>query len=154
MQLPNVSDAPSPGCVSIGEGVRFNGKLELPGVLDIHGQLDGEVVAEEVRVGVTGRVKGSVTAGNADIQGEIEKDITVTNTLVLRSTAKVRGNVTYEILEIEQGATIEGELKRGGGKEATDKSSGKSSKSKGSDAGSAEPPADASGAGPLGGNWS
>jgi len=103
----------SPGCASIGEGVKLIGRIDLPGIVSIDGEVDGEVLAKEVRVGASGRIKGSVTTALADIYGEIEKDVTVTETLILRSTAKVRGNIVYEIIEIEQGATIEGELKRG-----------------------------------------
>lgn len=109
-----MAESSSPGCVSIGDGSKLTGRLDLPGIASIDGEVDGEVVANEVRVGTTGRIKGSVTTAHADIHGEIEKDVTVTDTLILRSTAKVRGSIVYEIIEIEQGATIEGELKRGG----------------------------------------
>jgi len=109
-----MAESSSPGCVSIGDGSKMTGRLDLPGIASIDGEVDGEVVANEVRVGTTGRIKGSVTTAHADIHGEIEKDVTVTDTLILRSTAKVRGSIIYEIIEIEQGATIEGELKRGG----------------------------------------
>jgi len=108
-----MAETSSPGCASIGEGVKLIGRIDLPGIVSIDGEVDGEVLAKEVRVGANGRIKGSVTTALADIYGEIEKDVTVTETLILRSTAKVRGNIVYEIIEIEQGATIEGELKRG-----------------------------------------
>lgn len=109
-----MAESSSPGCVSIGDGVKLTGRLDLPGIASIDGEVDGEVLANEIRIGATGRIKGSVTTAHADVYGEIEKDITVTDTLILRSTAKVRGNIVYEVIEIEQGATIEGELKRGG----------------------------------------
>ena len=109
-----MADSSSPGCVSIGDGVKLSGRLDLPGIASIDGEVEGEILANELRIGATGRIKGSVTTAHADIYGEIEKDVTVTDTLILRSTAKVRGNIVYEVIEIEQGATIEGELKRGG----------------------------------------
>ena len=109
-----MAESSNPGCVSIGDGVKLSGRLDLPGVANIDGEIDGEVLANEVRVGTTGRITGSVTTALADVHGEIQKDITVTDTLILRSTARVRGNIVYEIIEIEQGATIEGDLKRGG----------------------------------------
>jgi cytoskeletal protein CcmA (bactofilin family) len=108
-----MAESSNPGCVSIGEGVKLTGRLDLPGVAKIDGEIDGEVLANEVRVGATGRITGSVTTALADVYGEIQKDITVTDTMILRSTARVRGSVVYEIIEIEQGATIEGDLKRG-----------------------------------------
>jgi cytoskeletal protein CcmA (bactofilin family) len=110
-----MAESSIPGCVSIGDGVKLTGRLDLPGIANIDGEIEGEVLANEIRIGATGRIKGSVTTAHADVFGEIEKDVTVTDTLILRSTAKVRGNIVYEIIEIEQGATIEGELKRGGG---------------------------------------
>lgn len=105
-------ESTNPGCVSIGDGVKLTGKIDLPGTAHIDGHVEGEVFAKELRVGVTGRIAGSVIAAHADIHGELENDLTVTDTLVLRSSSKVRGTVTYEVIEIEQGATIEGSLKR------------------------------------------
>ena len=105
-------ESSSPGSVVIGDGVKVTGKLEMPGTAVIDGEVEGEVVANEVRVGTTGRISGSVTTSRADIFGQVEKDVTVTDTLILRAAAKVRGSVVYEVIEIEQGATVEGELKR------------------------------------------
>lgn len=105
-------ESTKPGCVSIGDGVKLTGKIDLPGIAHVDGHVEGEVFAKELRVGVTGRIAGLVIAAHADIHGELEDDLTVTDTLVLRSSSKVRGTVTYEVIEIEQGAIVEGSLKR------------------------------------------
>ena len=137
-----MAESSNPGCVTIGDGVKLSGRLDLPGVANIDGEVEGEVLANEVRVGATGRITGSVTSAHADIYGEIEKDSTVTDTLILRSTAKVRGHITYEVLEIEQGATIEGELRRG---DRSAKSKGTPVAASAKLAAPAEPASDASG---------
>jgi len=105
-------ESTNPGCVSIGDGVKLTGKIDLPGTANIDGQVEGEIAAKELRVGSSGRIVGSVIAVHADIHGEIDKDLTVTDTLILRSTSKVRGTIVYEVIEIEQGATVEGSFKR------------------------------------------
>lgn len=100
------------GCLIVGEGVSITGKISLPGKLSIDGQLEGEITAREVDVGVTGKITGKLVTAVADVRGELVDSISVSEMLILRGTAKVRGNVLYNALQIEQGAVIEGTLSR------------------------------------------
>lgn len=109
------------GCLVVGEGVAITGKITLPGKLSIDGQVEGEITAREVDVGVTGKITGKLVTAVADVRGELVDSISVSEMLILRGTAKVRGNVLYNALQIEQGAVIEGTLSRtDGGRQSAD----------------------------------
>ena len=55
---------------------------------------------------VEGDVKGPVVI----INGQVEGDVTSTQTLELAQHAKVKGNVYYNLLEMEVGAQVNGSL--------------------------------------------
>lgn len=99
-----------PGSLIIGEGVRLAGKLEAPGAVLINGVVEGDVAAQDIRVGASGRISGSLTAQNIDLAGHAGQTITATKHLVIRSGATVIGAIKYQSIEIESGARIEGSL--------------------------------------------
>lgn len=98
------------GCLVVGEGVILSGKFTVPDIASISGQIDGELTAREVLVGTTGVVKGKVTADVLDIRGEVHQDLISKKSLLLRSSGKVLGNISYAELEIEKGGDIQGTL--------------------------------------------
>jgi len=62
-------------------------------------------------VGETGAIKGRITvAENAEISGKVYEKLDVKCLLILRSTGRVDGNISYGLLQIEQGASIAGGL--------------------------------------------
>lgn len=98
------------GCLVVGEGVTLSGKFVVPDIASISGQIDGELSAREVLVGATGIVKGKVTAEVLDIRGEVHQDLISKKSLLVRSSGKVVGNISYAELEIEKGGDIQGTL--------------------------------------------
>lgn len=99
--------------VIVGEGVTLTGQVDAPGLVKVHGTIEGSLVGDEVRVGATGRIKGSLTGRKVDLEGEVGEKV-VAKTLALRATASVHGDVEYETIEIEAGARIDGNLHRAG----------------------------------------
>lgn len=98
------------GSLIIGEGVRLNGKIEAPGLVQVHGAVEGDVSAQDIRIGVSGRVNGSLSAQNIDLAGHAGQSISAIKHLVIRSGATVTGEIKYQTIEIESGARIEGSL--------------------------------------------
>lgn len=98
------------GCLVVGEGVTLSGKFTVPDIASISGQIDGELTAREVLVGTTGVVKGKITAEVLDIRGEVHQDLISKKSLLVRSSGKVMGNISYVELEIEKGGDIQGTL--------------------------------------------
>ena len=107
-----MSDLSQNGCLFVGQGVSITGKITLPEKLTVDGQIEGEITARELQVGETGTITGKLAVAVADIRGELVDSISVSEMLILRNTAKVRGTIAYNALQIEQGAVIEGTLSR------------------------------------------
>ncbi|MDR3420961.1 MAG: polymer-forming cytoskeletal protein [Xanthobacteraceae bacterium] len=97
----------------IGEGVTIKGEVSVPDTLVVCGVLEGHVTTHNLIIGKTGVIKGRIAvAENAEVFGtvaEAEK-LDVKCLLILRSTASVDGNISYGLLQIEQGASITGGL--------------------------------------------
>ena len=100
----------------IGEGTQIQGELRFIDGL----RIDGEVVGDVVAAGETpsilvisekARVTGKVKAGHVIVNGEVKGPVESTELLELQPRARIVGDVRYEVLEMHQGATIDGELK-------------------------------------------
>lgn len=99
-----------PGSLIIGEGVRLNGKIDAPGTVIVNGAIEGDVAAQDIRLGETGRVSGSLCAQNIDLAGHAGQSISAVKHLIIRAGATVSGNIKYQTIAIESGARIEGSL--------------------------------------------
>lgn len=95
----------------IGEGVTIRGEITVPDTLVVCGELEGDLSVGNLVVGETGTIKGKIiVAENAEISGRVFDKLDVKGLLILRSTSRVDGKVSYGLLQIEQGASIAGGL--------------------------------------------
>ena len=69
----------------------------------------------KVVLGQTCMMEGKLTAQNAEISGQLNGTIQVSDKLILKATAVVNADVVYGKIEIEDGAVLNGTLKIGGG---------------------------------------
>jgi len=99
-------------CLLIGEGVSISGNISLPGTIYVYGEVSGEIVAREIHVGECGKVTGNVKVDLADVKGEIVNAIQVREVLIVRSTGKISGSISYKSLEIEHGGVIDGKIEK------------------------------------------
>ena len=99
----------------IGEGSVLQGGLRFADGLRIDGEVFGDVFATSERsilvVSENARVHGKVKAGHVIINGEVRGPVHSDELLELQPKARVVGDVRYELLEMHQGASIDGELK-------------------------------------------
>ena len=93
----------------ISEGSEFKGNIKTSGEIQIDGVLNGNVRAKQVVVGITGNVRGNVTANFLRICGKIEGEIRA-ETMEVVSSASVKGNVFKRTISIETGAKIAGNI--------------------------------------------
>jgi cytoskeletal protein CcmA (bactofilin family) len=98
------------GNIVIGNDVSIKGVLVVPNRAVINGSVEGEVTAKELVVGQTGKIIGHAKTERADIHGEVNQTLDVSQSLILRSTGKVVGVVHYAELEIEKGGLVEGKM--------------------------------------------
>jgi cytoskeletal protein CcmA (bactofilin family) len=105
----SVDTMPDASRLYIGEGVTIKGEISVPDTLVVCGSVEGDVSVGNLVVGETGVIKGRiVVAQNAEISGKVYEKLDVKCLMILRSTSRVDGNVSYGMLQIEQGATIAG----------------------------------------------
>ena len=99
----------------IGRSARIQGDVEFSGGLHIDGQVTGNVRvvpggAASVSVSEHGVIEGSVEAPHVVLNGTVNGDIIASDRLVLGAKARVRGNVSYGVIEMALGAEITGRL--------------------------------------------
>lgn len=98
----------------IGVGTTIVGDVTSSGDIRIDGSLSGSVNTKgKVVVGTTGMVEGNVNASNADVSGELNGAISVSELLSLKSTAKLDGDIIANKLAIEPGASFTGSCSMG-----------------------------------------
>jgi cytoskeletal protein CcmA (bactofilin family) len=99
--------------VVIGDGVVVKGAFTVPSKAVINGVIEGDLTAEEVLIGPTGRITGRVSAKIIDVRGQLHNTIVSESSLIVRSTGKIVGKIHYSEIEIEKGGEIEGALSQG-----------------------------------------
>lgn len=93
----------------VGKGTRFDGELNLTGLLRIDGDFTGSINTEgKVLIGRSGRVKCSISAGSVIIGGVVKGNIFSTGKVVVLSTGMVLGNIKAPSIIIEQGVIFNG----------------------------------------------
>ncbi len=115
----------------IGGNTKITGDIISEGDFRIDGTLEGNIQTNgRIIIGQTGLIKGNAECTNADIEGKFSGDLQVSNTLTVKSTANITGDVVIGKLSVEPGATFNAtcamkgavkELKKNGQK-ATEKS--------------------------------
>ncbi|MEW6062196.1 MAG: polymer-forming cytoskeletal protein [Bacteroidota bacterium] len=95
----------------IGSGTIVEGKIRTQGNIRIDGKLTGEVNAtENLAVGITGVVEGSISGRNITVGGKVRGNITAAEKLVMEGKAVVRGDVRASKLVVDEGAMFDGRI--------------------------------------------
>ena len=100
----------------IGKGTTFKGNLDSSGTIRIEsgGKVEGDIETKsKISTGESSLIDGNVIAANAEISGEITGVIKVSDLLILKSTAIIKGDIITGKLIIEQGAKFDGSCKMG-----------------------------------------
>lgn len=93
----------------LGAGTTIKGDIQSNGDFRIDGTLIGSIQSKgKIVVGETGNVDGEVVCRNADVSGKIKAQISVSELLTLKSTARLSGEITTSQLSIEPGAKFSG----------------------------------------------
>ena len=92
---------------NIGASIRIKGEIDSPEHVFLAGSLDGDITCDQLTVDGTGRVTGKISAKLAVIDGHVDGDIVVER-LQIKSKAVVKGSLTYESIEVAEGAQIDG----------------------------------------------
>lgn len=97
-------DAEFHGNLVVSEGVRIDGRV----IGNIEARTGGATIT--IAIGLTGEVQGDICAHRVLVAGKIMGNIYSTERVELHSTAKVKGDITYETIGTELGASLNGHL--------------------------------------------
>ena len=92
------------GDTSYTGGIRIDGKMI--GNLKVHGEEDSLLI-----MGHGSKITGDVDVEKAIINGEINGNIKCHDYLELNTNSIVNGTIEYDIIEVQEGAKITGDLK-------------------------------------------
>lgn len=99
----------------IGQKAVFKGDLEFTGGLRVDGHVKGNVIAKDesnstVVVSESGEVEGNISVPHVVVNGTINGNIKSGGRVELQSKSKINGDVHYKAVEMELGASINGNL--------------------------------------------
>lgn len=113
-QLKNNEEMMSGSINLIGTGTIIDGHIVCKGDVRVDGTITGNVSSKsKVVIGLTGHIDGIVHCQNADISGYLNGNITVVESLFLKSTARVHGDIVTNKLIVESGAVFTGNCNMG-----------------------------------------
>jgi cytoskeletal protein CcmA (bactofilin family) len=91
----------------IGTDVTIRGDISAAADLHVDGTVAGDIDCASLVQGESSLIEGAIVAGTARLAGTVKGTITV-RTLVILKSAKIAGDVHYDTLTIEQGASVDG----------------------------------------------
>lgn len=98
--------------LTVGPDIQMKGEITTCDRVVIEGLVDATMrEVHTVELAETGALKGIAEVQDAEISGSFEGDLIVRGRLIIYSTGRVRGNVTYGEIEIERGGQISGNIR-------------------------------------------
>jgi cytoskeletal protein CcmA (bactofilin family) len=93
----------------LDEGSEIEGRYVCAGTVMFNGRLRGELEsADTLIVGERGRINGTLRANNVIVHGEIIGNVTATDRVELKGTARVTGDIEAAVIIMEEGVFLDG----------------------------------------------
>ena len=97
--------------VIIGNGVKLKGEITDADEVQIDGSADITMSTDNLIVGSTGNLRGTIQTDNADVWGNADGDLKISGTLTIQEQGSVSGIIEYQSLQIKLGGKIKGDIK-------------------------------------------
>ena len=94
----------------IGSGTSFKGTNIKAEDIEIYGRIEANIKSNVVYVGAAAEVYGSVICNQIEVHGKINGSIDVNGKVNVKKTAQVIGSIRYQLVSIEEGATVYADL--------------------------------------------
>lgn len=91
--------------------VEIRGTIKTGGALQVDGKVEGDITAGDITVGSTGEILGEVKAETLRVKGKIVGSIR-SRRVELETGASVQGDIFHAALIIQPDANFEGQVKR------------------------------------------
>jgi cytoskeletal protein CcmA (bactofilin family) len=95
------------GGTVIAEGLKIVGSVTAMGLVEVNGQIDGELHCTSLIISRNAHVTGIIAAERIVVDGKVEGPIQG-GEVILKSKAHVVGDIQHQSLAIEKGAYFEG----------------------------------------------
>ena len=96
----------------ISETVSIDGTVNSSGAIDVAGLVKGPVYSKEIVIKETGSISGGVEAETVEIHGHLDGKVSADN-VVIGSSGVVKGDIEFsQNLRTENGADIDGYIKK------------------------------------------
>ncbi|MEE8527374.1 MAG: polymer-forming cytoskeletal protein [Gammaproteobacteria bacterium] len=99
----------------VGPNTKVHGNIHFDGGFHVDGYIKGDILCDSdsetlLSISEHACVEGNVNVANVILNGTVKGDVTARGQLELGSSAKVIGNVYYNLIEMAIGAEINGKL--------------------------------------------
>jgi cytoskeletal protein CcmA (bactofilin family) len=99
----------------LGEGTQFKGVLSFAGAVRIDGQVEGEVIGDELLIiGEPGQVSAEIEVGTLVVSGRVQGSITARERVELLRPSRVSGTIRTPCLVVAEGALFNGNCEMSG----------------------------------------
>ena len=99
----------------LGKGAEFDGKLVLNGLVRIDGEFKGEALGNgTLIIGEGACVEADIAVDSVFISGEVRGNLDIRERTEISSTGRLLGNVKTAVLEVKEGAVIDGTCQMSG----------------------------------------
>ena len=109
----------------IGDGTRVVGQVSVKGTIRIDGIVEGDLHADWVVVGETGKILGNTRSRGVVVGGSVEGNIEATETVELMGKASMTGEIHAPKLTVSEGAVFNGRSRMKGETEPSEAQDGK-----------------------------
>ena len=111
----------------IGNDSTVTGEMNIKGTLRVDGIVEGDIFADWVIVGETGRIHGNVKSRGVVVGGRVDGNIDASEIVELKGKGQVTGEISTVKLAMSEGAVFDGRsnMKRAVSVEESPESRGK-----------------------------
>ena len=109
------ANASAPGQINmVGQGTVVEGTLRAENDIRVSGRIVGKLHVEgKAMIAQEGLVEGELVATSADVAGSVQGELRISERLVLKSSARIDGDIRTERLIVEEGAVFTGQCEMG-----------------------------------------
>lgn len=93
-----------------GQGIKLKGEISDCETFTVEGDVEAQLSAKQLLLASSGTFRGTAVVEEAQIEGQFEGELHVTGRLLLRSSGRAAGTISYGQIEIERGGQLHGHI--------------------------------------------
>lgn len=96
--------------MTVGPEIKLKGEISNCDVLVVEGDVEATLEGKVVEVAAGGTFNGTATVESAEIHGDFDGTLTVSDLLRVHGTGRVSGKVRYGKIEVQAGGEVSGDI--------------------------------------------